>query len=109
MTAIYTVTMFQKISHNPYFKDTSKYIPEFGERRCVGWYDNFQEADNAVTNNFSNMRQDIYDYAIVEKIDSGILLVDIDRVVYKWDKNKEQYIAIETPVELEKSRNFGIG
>lgn len=109
MKAIYTVTVFQKISHEPLFEDPSRYIPDFGDRRCVGWFDNFQEADCAVTNNFSNMQDDMYEYAIIEKIESGILLADIDRTVYKWNKEKNQYEAIETPIELSKSSNFGIG
>ncbi|MBQ8218470.1 MAG: hypothetical protein IJZ79_01860 [Bacilli bacterium] len=109
MKAIFVVTVFQKIDHEPLLDDPSKYLPNFGERRCVGWFDNFQEADYAVINNFSNMHDDFYEYAIIEKIESGILTVDIDRVVYKWNSEKSQYEAIDTPVELSKSSNFGIG
>lgn len=109
MKAIFVVTVFQKIDHEPLPNDPSKYLPSFGDRRCVGWFDNFQEADCAVINNFSNMHNDFYEYAIIEKMESGILTVDIDRVVYKWNSKKSQYEAIDTPVELSKSSNFGIG
>ena len=109
MKVIYTVTVFQKIDREPLVNNPSKYFPSFGERRCVGWFDNFDEANNAVENNFSNIHEDMYNYAIIEKMESGLLMPDLDRTVYKWDKNTEKFVRIDTPIELSKSSNFGIG
>lgn len=115
MKEIYTVTVFQKIEREPLFNDPSKYLPTFGDRRCVGWYSNLPEADCAVTNNFSNIHTAddfcTYDYAIIEKIESGLLMPDLERerVVYKWNDTKNQFEKIDTPVELSTCSNFGIG
>lgn len=107
METIYTVTMFQKIGHNESI--TSPHIYDFGYRRCVGWFDCFEEADCAVRNNFSNTQDDTYNYAIIEKMGPGILTVDLERVVYKWNEEKRSYEKITTPPELEHICNFGMG
>lgn len=107
METIYTITVFQKISHNDSI--ASPHIYDFGDRRCVGWFDCFEEANCAVENNFSDMRDDIYDYAIIEKMEPGILTVDLERVVYKWNEEKHSYEKIATPPELAHASNFGIG
>lgn len=105
--AIYTVTVFQKIARNP--KDSEDYIPDFGDLWCVGWFDNWDEANCAVTNNFDNIHDNFYDYAIIEKVEPGIFSVDIDRTVYQWNPSLDGYREIETPEEVNKSSNFGIG
>lgn len=107
MERIYTVTVFQKISHNTSL--ASQHIYDFGERRCVGWFDCFDEANCAVENNFSDMRDGTYDYAIIEEMEPGILTVDLARVVYKWNEQKCGYEKIDTPPELTHASNFGIG
>ena len=109
MKVIYVVTVFQKISHNHVNDEDNTYIPEFGERRCVGWFESLSEAKYAVENNFSNIRDDLYNYAIIEQMEPGILIPDIDRFVYIWDKNTKLFTPIETPEELSKVSNFGIG
>ena len=105
--AIYTVTVFQKIARNP--QDETNYIPEYGDTWCVGWFDNLDEASCAVENNFEDIHDDFYDYAIIEKIEPGIFNVEIDRILYKWNPNLDGYEQIDIPEEIEKSSNFGIG
>lgn len=109
MKVIYAVTVFQKISHEQLFEDPTKYIPSFGDHRCVGWFDNFPEAKCAVENNFSNMHDNMYEYAIIESYEPGILLPETSRTLFKWNTNNSQYEPIEIPIELSKISNFGIG
>jgi hypothetical protein len=42
-------------------------------------------------------------------MEPGILTVDLERVVYKWNEEKHSYEKIATPPELEHASNFGIG
>ena len=107
MKAIYVVTVFQKISHKP-ISDMIDFH-DFGDRHCVGWLDSFEEANCAVENNFSDIHDNMYEYAIIEKMEPGICVPDIDRVVYKWNADLKRYEKIETPIELSKVSNFGIG
>ena len=104
MQAIYIVTVVQKIDLE---EIDGCLLTNFGTRRCVGWFDNFDEANNAVENNFSNMHDDMFEYVVIEKIESGILVVDSEQYVYKW--NGEGYINIETPNAMINVSNFGIG
>lgn len=101
MRTIFLVTTFQTIN--------DEVPPTFGERRCVGWFDNFNEAENAILNNFEDMHNSMYKYAIIEEMDPGILAVDNinKRCLYKWQNNK--YEKIEIPKCLECVSNFGIG
>lgn len=102
MDKIYTITVFQTL------KPTSESnLIDFGSRRCVGWYKSKDEAANAVENNFSDMHDYIYNYAIIEEMDMGVKLPDISRSLYKWDNTC--YKQVEIPKSLYRYSNFGIG
>lgn len=109
MKVIHVVTVFQKISHEPLLNDSSRYMPDFGNRRCVGWYEDIHEAKCAVENNFSNIHEDDFNYAIIETYEPGILCNEIARELYKWNSTTNSYELIDIPVELSKVSNFGIG
>lgn len=106
METIYTVTVFQKISPNQL--DLYQ-IVDLGDRRCVGWYDNIDEAKNAVINNFSDMHEDMYKFAIIEEVTQGIKIPDVSRVVFAWNANTNEYEEINLPKELEDLCSLGIG
>ena len=103
MEIIYTVTAFQRIRHSK----VCDYMPDFGERRCMGWFSTKEEAENAVENNINDIYENFYEYAIIEKVDSGIKLPDVERYLYKWENDK--YKPIDIPIELNNISNFGIG
>lgn len=108
---IYTVTAFQKISRSQI--NENEYLPDFGEKRCIGWFPTFEEANCAVTLSFEDIHDIegdyLYDYVIIEKMDPGIFTVDSERYLYKWNNNLNAYERIEEPVELNLVSNFGIG
>ena len=79
MKEIYAITVFQKISRARV--NSPQLIPDFGDIWCVGWFDNLSEAQVAVEENFDDIHHghdlDItYDYAIIEKIGSGLFNAD---------------------------------
>ena len=105
MEKIYVVTVFQKISPRLICPN----IYDFGDRRCVGWFSCIDEANCAVENNFSDIHENMYDYAIIETMEPGLHIPDSHRMVYKWNNEKNSYEKIVTPPELLHASNFGIG
>lgn len=101
MTTIHTVTVFQKIE-----KSNTKY-PNIINRRCVGYFADFDEAENAVLENFSDIHENMYDYVIIEEMEPGLKLSDITRSLYHWNGNS--YEKIDIPETLKYLSNFGMG
>ena len=101
MTTIHTVTVFQKIE-----KSDTKY-PNIINRRCVGYFTDFNEAENAVLENFSDIHENMYDYVIIEEMEPGLKLSDITRSLYHWNGNS--YEKIDIPETLKYLSNFSIG
>ena len=101
-TAIYVLTEFQRIK-------VEGNLPSFGDKRCVGYFDTFDEANFAVENNFHNIRDDMYDYAVVEEMNPGIKIPEKSRQFYKWDNTAAKYNQIPVPIEVADFSNFGIG
>ncbi len=104
MEKIYTVTAFQRIRHS---KVGNLYLPDFGDRRCVGWFKTKDEAENAIVNNFNDIYENMYTYAVIEEMEPGIKLPETKRYLYEW-KNSG-YESIQLPLELGRYSNFGIG
>ena len=101
MEEIYLITVFQKM------KLTENGLVDLGYHRCVGWFNNEGEARNAVENNFSNMQDNLYNYAVIEKMMSGIKIPETSKSFYEF-KNK-RFVEIDTPEILKGFSNFSIG
>lgn len=106
MEKIFLVTVFQKITKSKYNSN----LHDFGDRRCVGWFKDKNEAEFSIENNINNIHDgltNIYNYAIIEEIESGIMPVNINSSLYEWKNNKYEKIYNE-PI-TNKYCNFGIG
>lgn len=104
---IYTVTMFQKIDRLIINDDTGAYLPDFGERRCVGYFTDLKRAFEAVTNNEQNIYENFYKYCVIESYEPGLFPLNLDRYFFEWQENT--YIQIDEPIEVNKVCNFSIG
>lgn len=102
MQEIFTITAFQKINQS-----NVKGLPDLGDHRCVGFYHNYYEAENAVLENFNNIHDNLYEYVIIEKIEPGVKLNDLGRSLFKW--NGSNYVSTPIPELLKELSNFGIG
>ena len=61
---IYLITMFE---------DLSSEEGCFGKAsRAVGFYGSLHEAEIAITNNYGDIRECLYDYAVLEEITEGL-------------------------------------
>lgn len=100
---IYTVTTMSKIpsieSYEPY------------DCRCVGWFQEFDDADQAVRHNNGDIYEvGSYPYAIIEKIDEGFYGTSPhERTLYEFNRKTEMYEPIPEPETLKHLCGFGIG
>lgn len=101
MDTIFLITVIQKIQRS------SNHIPDLGDTRCLGWYSNLDEAKFAVENNFNDMHEDLYEYAVIEEMNPGLKIPEKSRIFYQWKNNSYQEINI--PNEVVILSNFGIG
>lgn len=80
------------------------------ESRCVGYFSSFEEAEEAVEENYLDLHETIYDYIVIENIPEGLYRYDQDAKWYKWNNSKERYEKIEgRPEEYSNIVGFGIG
>ena len=71
-----------------YFITTIGHLPEgnykdMGSTRCVGYYENFNDADETVRNNRCDIWETIYDYCMIEKVDEGLNSYYVDSLMPK--------------------------
>ena len=71
--------------------------PDTGDTRTVGYYTEKEQAINAVLENRCDLWETIYTYAVVERLEPGLypLAMSEDRLLFKWNKDKQQYEQIE--------------
>ena len=79
------------------------------DRRCVGYFKSFEEAERIVLNNIGDIEETIYNYCVIENIPEGIYQYDQNAKWYKFDDLVEMYKPCEPPEELHNVVGFGIG
>ena len=77
--------------------------------RVVGFYHNFEDADESVKTNSCDINEYSYDYALVEKVNPGLYPKTIVMQYYKFNYNKRIYEPIAVLEELNMICNFTIG
>jgi hypothetical protein len=99
-----------------YFITTIAHLPEgeykdMGDRRCVGYCYTFEGANIIVTENRGDIWETIYDYCVIEKVESGIYKYAFgeDRKFYKFNLNARKYEPIDEPEEFKNVTGLGIG
>lgn len=89
--------------HNDNFQQS---LPDFGDRRCIGYYNSYENALKAIS--ICNLHRDEYEYCIIEEIPEGVYKDTPHRWLFKRDINKE-YLPIKEPQIIANVRNFSIG
>ena len=75
---IFTITAIQKIETNRINKFLN--IPDFGDTRCIGFFQNINDAISYITEHPIKIFDTIYKYCIIEQINEG---------TYKYSKNRK--------------------
>lgn len=100
MNNIFTVTTIDKLTP----------INGIGNSRCVGWFGTESDAKYVVENNCGDIWEYSYQYAVIEKIGSGLYQHPKKEIWYKWNDDKKRYIELsEKPDAIKNVVNFGIG
>lgn len=100
---MYFITCFERIS-----VDKLGWL-DMGDQRTFGYKEKFETAKCALNENWCDMRECIYDYAVVEEIQSGIHPDVNFRQFFKWDENKGGFFEITEPEEFKNYSNIAFG
>lgn len=104
--AIYVVTAVKKNSQDPWGAD---------DRRCFGWYADYETAEERVINNELDIHEFYHNYAVIEKAYEGLygtmysFYEEQGQVWFKYDENTGKYEHIETPKWAQRIFGWGIG
>jgi len=96
------------------FISTTKRFGEYAgkflyDKRCVGYFDTEEKAVQCVLENWGDIHEYSYPYAVVEGLGSGLYPHDaIDNERFFWWYGG-RYIEIGRPHWAESTCNFGIG
>ena len=77
--------------------------------RCWGFYTTFEEADEVLRNNYTDLWEYSYTYGIIEEYYAGISGYNFERWLYKYDRESGKYYPIGIPKELKHYASFAIG
>ena len=76
--------------------------------RCVGYFEEYADARKAVCENSCDICETIYNYAVIERLRSGLYPHDQKPHWFKYT-GSNSYEEIETPKFAEHLIGFGIG
>lgn len=100
---IYTILVFTRLEQD------EKGWPNFGSERLVGYYTNKDIAFNAVINNSCDINETCYDYALIEEVEEGLYNAAMNRWLFKYNRDKDEYESIEEPDFMKHFSGFTIG
>ncbi len=100
---MYFITGFYKIES----KENS--WPEFGAQRTFGYYFERVDAIAALHENWSDIYDNTYDYAVIENIEEGVHPLETYRQWFKWDDERKGYFEIDEPECVKYLCNFALG
>ena len=88
---IYVITTFEKVDRN------AGHWIKYGSQRTVGYYFNYEDALEVLTNNICDLWEYCYNYAALEALPEGLYPqckdgYDIEYFHYNIDKNKYEPI-----------------
>jgi hypothetical protein len=79
--------------------------------RCFGFFNNYNDAYDAIVNNKGDLHEALYEYLVVEYIEQGIHPEIIIEKWWAWNMNMNEWIELEKrPFEFEKyGSNWALG
>ena len=98
------ITVFQKVEPD------DRWLAEFGAERCWGYYADRETAVQALHENWTDMNEYLYGYAVLEQFEEGIShYVWGSRQWFKFDYERGGYFEIEEPECVKHLSSFAIG
>lgn len=75
--------------------------------RCVGFFYDIYDANEAVVSNMGDMCENYYKYVVIEEKFPGINCTNKEQWWYVWNGTK--YMCCAVPESYKNTINFGIG
>ena len=100
----YFITVMEKL-------ETSKYgFPENGMTRCWGFYKDKETAFKCLHENWTDLWETCYDYAVIEEYEEGISNCNpFFRQFFKYNREENSYVEIEEPESYKHFNGFAFG
>ena len=99
----YFITVFRKLEINEYG------FPETGDSRCWGFYTDKDTAFKCVHENWTDLEETIYHYALIEEYTEGISHHTEFRQWFEFNVGKKGYVEIDEPKGYEHFNGFALG
>ena len=77
--------------------------------RCIGYFENKDEAIEAIETNLGDMHEYTYNYAVIEELSSGLYPYDVEPIFFKWYSGSKGYEKCVRPKALKSKYAIGIG
>lgn len=100
---MYFITCFSKCE-----KDEKGWF-DGGAARVFGFVETLEEAERALNENWCDMFEYLYTYAVVEKMEPGIHPECEEEYWFEWNQEKEGFFRIEKPEATEGVCNHALG
>jgi len=75
--------------------------PDYGDIRTFGYLKTYEEAKKALNENWCDMYEYLYSYAVIEHIEPGILnekeIKEQDRTWFQYNHERDGFFEIEKP------------
>ena len=98
----YFITVFQKLPSDAIHFD-------IGSSRCWGFYTDKDTAVKAVRENWTDLSEYLYNYAVIEEFNEGLNGWTGNRWFFKFDVKKKSFFDIDAPEVFRHVGSFSIG
>lgn len=82
-------------------------VADIGSCRTFGYYKNREEAIEAVTKNYCDIQERIYQYAVIEYIPEGLYNIAQEQLFFQWNDERKAFEPIEPLIDRGGNYTFG--
>lgn len=101
---MFFITCFEKCEI-----DVATGMPDVGDTRTVGYYEDLETCKRALHENFCDIHEFLYEYAVVEYIEPGIYSRAKESEWFQWDNEKGGFFEIPKPQCTYGWFNYALG
>ena len=99
---MYFITCFSRFEFNERLG-----VADIGSSRTFGYYNDRSKAIEVVKNNYCDIQERLYKYAVIEHIPEGFYNIAEERIFFEWNNEKEAFELI-TPL-IDRGGNYALG